>query len=1110
MAFDERQKARVARHLANFDFATLFREELGWDSLPAGTQPLTMTLDARTYTLTPVIQKREFTLFVCTADDGSIPLSNERNKIETWLAKRNREHLLIFIDGAQSTQEWQWVRRELGQPLRRRGERYVKGQSGERLLQKLADLEIALAEEDDITLVDVAGRVRAAFNVERVTTGFYNNFKAERNAFAAFVEGIAAGGLLDWYVSIMLNRLMFVYFIQKKGFLDNDPNYLQNRLRLLQAERGADQFYSFYRYFLLRLFHEGLGRPERTPELDALLGHIPYLNGGIFQLHEIEANNPNIQIPDEAFERIIGFFDQYEWYLDDRPLHVGNEINPDVLGYIFEKYINNKEMGAYYTKEDITEYICQNTILPFLFDAIKEKCATAFDPGGLVWSLLQQDPDRYIYAAVRHGSEHALPAEIAVGIDDVVQRTCWNTRTPESHGLPTEIWRETVARRQRHAEVRAKLAAGEITQINDLITYNLDIKQFAQDLVENCEGADLLNAIWQALTTVTVLDPTCGSGAFLFAALNILQPLYSAAIERMATLLDEPGFVKLHPNYAKSFRTVLEQIDKHPNRSYFVLKSIMVNNLYGVDIMAEATEICKLRLFLKLAAQVDKNDRRPNLGIEPLPDIDFNIRAGNTLVGFATQDEVRNALTKQQEAQPKLLLTPEESDALTKIEAQAAAVERLTKKFREQQTTHGGEVTGDDKQALRAKLQELEAILNRYLAQEYGVDPDNGAAFAKWLSSHQPFHWFTEFYGIVQERGGFDVIVGNPPYVEMHKVKKQYQPLNFKLSDCGNIYAPLMEVTHKLNQQVNGRTGLIVPMSLVCTARMARARQELFLRISWVSCFDMRPSSLFQGVAQRLCIVLSNMPQTEATQLYTGDYRRWNSSERDALFALTYYVTNSNTTDLIPKFGSFIEEEVNKKLLIHKRLDHFVARHQQPIFVHRIVRYFVKAINFVPLYVDAGGKQGRSADYKPFCFQLNEQNSIAALLNASLFYWYWRSHSDGFHCGYGDVYLMPYSSLTENGKQKLNLLLDELKSCLLENSLEKTIATKLGIIRYAELSMKPAMKILNEIDTVLAKHYGFSAEELDFIINYDIKYRMGDALFADGVDGDSSDDPDDE
>ena len=154
--------------------------------------------------------------------------------------------------------------------------------------------------------------------------------------------------------------------------------------------------------------------------------------------------------------------------------------------------------------------------------------------------------------------------------------------------------------------VRDKLAGGEVREVNELITYNLDIRQFAQDVIEACEGPELLRAMWKAIREVTVLDPTCGSGAFLFAALNILEPLYEGCLQRMEVSIEEaedgrgdPGDRPGPRRYA-DFRHVLEDVARHPNRRYCVLKSIIVNNLYGVDIMEEAVEICKLRLFLKL------------------------------------------------------------------------------------------------------------------------------------------------------------------------------------------------------------------------------------------------------------------------------------------------------------------------------------------------------------------------------------------------------------------------------------------------------------------------------------------------------------------------------
>jgi len=118
--------------------------------------------------------------------------------------------------------------------------------------------------------------------------------------------------------------------------------------------------------------------------------------------HELERQyGGGIDIPDEAFEAIFDFFDSYTWQSRRTPAPRRQRDQSDVLGYIFEKYINQKQMGAYYTKEDITGYIGRNTIIPYLFDAAQKECPIAFRPDGGVWRLVKDDPDRYIYPAVR-------------------------------------------------------------------------------------------------------------------------------------------------------------------------------------------------------------------------------------------------------------------------------------------------------------------------------------------------------------------------------------------------------------------------------------------------------------------------------------------------------------------------------------------------------------------------------------------------------------------------------------------------------------------------------------------------------------------------------------
>ena len=654
---------RAREQLAKGDLRSLFIEELGWDR---HTATLKVTVDGLSLDLHALAQKRGMVAYQCPVPSGQrLPDYSHRRKIEHQVAKSAHEHLIVFTDATSETQVWQWVRREPGKPAACREHAFHRSQPGDALLQKLGVIAFTLDEEDLLSLPDVTRRTRAGFDVERVTKRFYDHFQKEHAAFLKFITGITESADREWYASVMLNRLMFVYFIQRKGFLDGDRDYLRNRLARLKAGHGKDKFYSFYRYFLLRLFHEGLGGKGRPRDLEGLVGRIPYLNGGLFDVHELEKSDrygKSIQIPDQAFERIFDYFDQYQWHLDERPLRADNEINPDVLGYIFEKYINQKQMGAYYTKEDITEYISKNTVLPFLFDATRAKCKVAFEnaKGPTVWDLLSDNPDRYIYPAVRHGAEEALPPEIAAGLNpptlhkavgDGPVRTLdlrkgWNKSAPATHALPTETWREVIARRTRYEEIKAKLAGREVSDVNDLITLNLDIRQFAQDAIENCEGPDLLRAFWHAIEKVTILDPTCGSGAFLFAALNVLEPLYEACLDRMEAFVEDlaRSEEKHRPEKYSDFRKVLDRVAAHPNRRYFVFKSIILNNLFGVDIMEEAVEICKLRLFLKLAAQVEPDAARENLGIEPLPDIDFNIRAGNTLVGYATLDAVKQAL----------------------------------------------------------------------------------------------------------------------------------------------------------------------------------------------------------------------------------------------------------------------------------------------------------------------------------------------------------------------------------------------------------------------------------------------------------------------------------
>ena len=1073
------------QYLKESDFENLFTQELGWDR---HTQTLNITVDEIEYQLTAIAEKRGMVVFECptTEVDGRIPDYATRRKIQKQVAKSAHEHFIIYTDTDKTTQIWQWVKREQGKPDACREHRYNRDeQSGESLIQKLRAIAFGFEEEEQLTLPDVTGRVGTAFYAERVTKRFYDRFKKEHDAFLKFLSGIPDEEMQKWYASVMLNRLMFIYFIQKKSFLDNNENYLHAKLTESQT-KGTN---GYYKEFLCPLFFEGFAKPEneRSRETKRLLGKIPYLNGGIFQKHQLETlHGESIEIPDKAFEQIFNFFEQYQWHLDDRPLKNDNEINPDVLGYIFEKYINQKQMGAYYTKEDITEYISKNTIIPFLFDKARKACKIAFEGDASVWQLLQDDPDRYIYDAVKKGVQLDLPEGIAAGIDNISKRTDWNALANSDHALPTEIWRETVARRQRYETVRAKLANGEVRDINDLITYNLNIRQFVQDVIENCEGPELLRAFYKAITQVTILDPTCGSGAFLFAALNILEPLYEACLDRMQVFLDEVGAISESRQSRKynDFRNTLEDIEQHPNRRYFILKSIIINNLYGVDIMDEAIEICKLRLFLKMVAQLEDMKR-----IEPLPDIDFNVQAGNTLVGYATYEDVKNAVSSKFDF----------DNTMARIQEKAEDIEHLFEQFRLQQTELGGAVTPDDKQILQDKLKALEDELNGYLAGEYQIDPNEKPAYENWLDSHKPFHWFIAFYGILKD-GGFDVIIGNPPYKEYREVKKQYTMKGYETENCGNLYAFVFERSFRLLHH-NGWKSMIIPHSAYCTDRMEPI-QNLFhnsKRVSWVQTYSIRPAKLFVGAEQRLAIYILQRSSKPLDMLYASRYHRWHEQFRSYLFAVTEYtnVTQMSFKNSVPKMYSEIEQSLWKKLSRFSVLGKCLIRSKtsHTMYFHNAPRYWIRAMSFAPYFWNKRDGEKISTQVKPLYLSAElDRSVVVSVLNSSLFYWWYVILSDCRHLNLREVSGFPIGidkmevEIKQNLSQISTNLMTDLK-CRAQR--KETYYKTTGRVVYDEFYPRHSKSIIDKIDCVLAKHYGFTDEELDFIINYDIKYRMG-------------------
>lgn len=1096
MSSDESQ---IRNLLRDGDFKQLLISNLGWDNCASGH--LEISTSETTFLLKPVAQKRGMIVFLCQSAKGqAIPSYQDRLRIEKQVSKSAYEHIIIYTDYDKTRQVWQWVRRQIGKPTASREQNYFVGQLGDPLIQKLRAIGFSLEEEEYLTISDVATRAKLAFDVERVTKRFYDLYKKEHALFLKSIHGISSDSDRAWYASLIFDRLIFIYFIQKKRFLDNDPNYLRNKLAEVRKHIGENKFLSFYQHFLLRLFHEGLGSRARTSELESLLGNVPYLNGGLFEIHELERKNQSIHIPDDAFERIFDFFDSFQWHLDDRPLKTDNEINPDVLGYIFEKYVNQREMGAYYTKDDITEFMARNAIICFIFHAFFR---TTTEPAQLITDINRmviESPRRYLNRLTQFGVINEdgnvieVPKNILAGCSDVQNRSQWNTIAAPEYGLSSETWREYLARRRHCLQIYDKLRGGTLQSIDDFTTFNLDIRQFAQDFIQECDSPTHLQRIYDITTKVRVLDPTCGSGAFLFQVLNVLEAIYEACLERMEGFVSDDHISDTPENIQaiSSFRKTLSVEGQHSNRRYFILRAIMLNSLFGVDLMAEATEICKLRLFLKLAAQIEPDPLRSNLGLEPLPDIDFNIRCGNTLVGFTNYERVKESITSGQ-----LKLGHEE--ILKNIESRAHIADEAYAEFKDLQV----QAKVDDKtiraakKRLESSLRELAKELDEYLALDYKVNPHSIKVFQKWLEDYNPFHWFLEFYTIMKT-GGFDIIIGNPPYLESNEVP--YAPLGFACQDSRAIHAMCIERSLSL-LQLHGTISMIVPLSLVSTQRMKIVQDMIESgRNAWYSNYSWRPGRLFDTVNRALTIFIASHSVSPHT--YSTNYQRWNTEYREMLFQAIRYaeIPRERPYFWAPKLGDPIETSIlNKILSIPSITGQFCSNTDYRIYRKSTGGLYWKVFTDFPPFFRVNGQSDHSSRETSFGVALRRYiRPMIAILSSDLYWWWYTISTNLRDLNANDINTFPLPKGALDDPELDNLGAEYLQDLTKNSTILVRQQKRTGKTETQSFKIQKSKAIVNKINAIVGKHYQFSDEQLDFLSNYDIKFRLSVSVENDG------------
>ena len=678
------------KHLSRFDFGRLFVEVLGWNRAAANRDWQNDEAGQMEFRYRAVAELAGVVVLQIVADEH---WPDETQRLAIWrkLSAQHYENLLIFTDQAElATQSlWYWVKRskdaETGKPkLTPRRHEYFRGQPVDLFASKLQAMVFELSELDGdgrVPVLEVARRMESALDVEKTTKRFYKSYQEQHDKLLQAIQGIDDERDRRWYASVVLNRLMFVWFLQKKGFLNRaDYDYLSHQLAASQ-QRGKDRFFG---EFLSALFFEAFAKPadDRSQTVRQLTGEVPYLNGGLFLHHKLELDDNaqprlgrTLLIADDAFEGVFNLFASYTWHLDDTPGGDSDEINPDVLGYIFEKYINQKAFGAYYTRPEITSYLADRSIHALILERIN------------------------------------VPA------------------VPEL-GLPA-----------------------------------IDFAS-VPDMLAKMDARTALKLVGEVLPSISVLDPAVGSGAFLVAALKSMINIYYAVV----------GRAKL--NASDDLARWLQAIEReHPSVEYYIKRRIVTDNLYGVDIMEEATEIAKLRLFLAMVSSVRKVEH-----LEPLPNIDFNILPGNSLVGFTRVDEhefdqknrtgdlFKPAYRKLVDDKNRKLDTYRHTASLLGKEVDLRVLRDDIDSEMQIATGILSELLRDTFESLGVKYEQATWDANKHQLGK----PKKRKIARTDIDAQHPFHWGYVFDDVMQRRGGFDIILTNPPWEVFKPQAKEF------------------------------------------------------------------------------------------------------------------------------------------------------------------------------------------------------------------------------------------------------------------------------------------------------------------------------------------------
>lgn len=793
------------------------RDELGWEFETDEIEDLTYDYDATDFNLDakaaakiddikqlrPLVEGQPWGIFYLDFAGEKLSISVLRGILRGLVAKKrasaNRAEMrkwqmenLLFICTSSNFQNFNFAYFRGAQTNRAMLSTFG-WQQGDTHLRTLAEYNLpALRFPADTS--DTEGwlrKWREAFDVEAVTDKFFADYRKVFESVEGEVkQSIKTDDGARLYTQRLFNRLMFLYFIQKKGWLefDGDRNYLR---ALFNAAEKAKE--SFLNDRLRWLFFYGMSEagqqadPKKREFLETRRGHVPYLNGGLFDTEDDYDRSlstaekfqvADVNISNDRFRQILDLFERYNFTVEEStPLDVQVAVDPEMLGKVFEELVTGRhESGSYYTPRQIVSFMCREALKHYLEKYADTEAAAHFVDEGDAKGL--ENPERVL----------------------------------------------------------------------------------------------------EALKNVRVCDPACGSGAYLLGMMQELVRLRGALF-------------------------VSQRIGD--DSAYKIKRSIIENNLYGVDKDPFAVQIAALRLWLSLAIDSQKP--------QPLPNLDFKIGCGDSLIAPAPSEnektlffnrrqkvreyvelkrqfsgadgERKRALRDQIESLRVELAEALKHTAPRPSEAKIVATRRRAEEL--PQEIRAADRAGNKTKA--AKLQKDLQTLKRQLAawEKAGEEKETGfdwaVEFAEVFMPEAKEEWridgtlplLNDFYTqgkLIEDvdsdasTGGFDIVLANPPYVRM-ELFKPIKPLlrrNFPAvhSDRADLYVYFYDRAQQLLKD-GGIGAFISPNKWLRAGYGENLRQQLLDAQAVYLIVDFGDLPVFKATAYPSVIVWQKQKRAE-------------------------------------------------------------------------------------------------------------------------------------------------------------------------------------------------------------------------------------------------------